>query len=163
MSKLLGGVISELVLILLNLDFEIDQSWMKLEMFLNNIHIPTGAKCYPRSNSCCVGMCPFEFWNFFKNDLLPTLFASPTQKILACITPLRNMHPLPISPQVSHLHNHGLTMLACITPFWNLRPPPVYWSHWKKVFEEVISSSNIIKTPKSKSSRDGAKKKKEEK
>jgi hypothetical protein len=26
MSKLLGGVISELVLILLNLDFEIDQS-----------------------------------------------------------------------------------------------------------------------------------------
>jgi hypothetical protein len=40
MSKLLGGVISELVLILLNLDFEIDQSWMKIERFLNDIHIP---------------------------------------------------------------------------------------------------------------------------
>jgi hypothetical protein len=25
-------------------------------------------------------MCPIEFWNFFKNNLLPTLFASLTQK-----------------------------------------------------------------------------------
>jgi hypothetical protein len=46
MSKLLGGVIFELVLILLNLDFEIDQSWIKMEKFLNDIHIPTGAKYF---------------------------------------------------------------------------------------------------------------------
>jgi hypothetical protein len=46
MSKLLGGVISEFVLILLNLDFEIDRSWMKIEKFLNNIHIPTRAKYF---------------------------------------------------------------------------------------------------------------------
>jgi hypothetical protein len=55
MSKLLEGVMSELVLILLNLDFkidrswmkiEIDQSWMKIERFLNNIHIPTRAKYF---------------------------------------------------------------------------------------------------------------------
>jgi hypothetical protein len=44
MSKLLGGVISELVLILLNLDFEIDQGWMNLVWFLNDIYIPTRAK-----------------------------------------------------------------------------------------------------------------------
>jgi hypothetical protein len=51
MSRLLGGVISELVLILLNLDFEIDRSWINLERFLNNIYIPTRAKYYPHSNS----------------------------------------------------------------------------------------------------------------
>jgi hypothetical protein len=49
---MLGGVISELVLILLNLDFEIDQSRMNLGRFLNNIHIPTKAKYYPHINSC---------------------------------------------------------------------------------------------------------------
>jgi hypothetical protein len=43
MSSLLGGMTSELVLILLNLDFEIDQSWMNLGRFLNDIHIPTRA------------------------------------------------------------------------------------------------------------------------
>jgi hypothetical protein len=37
MSRLLGGVISDLVLILLNLDFENDQSCINLERFLNNI------------------------------------------------------------------------------------------------------------------------------
>jgi hypothetical protein len=46
MSKLLGGVISELVLIFLNLNFEIDQSWIKIERFLNDIHIPTRAKYF---------------------------------------------------------------------------------------------------------------------
>jgi hypothetical protein len=51
MSRLLGGVISDLVLILLTLDFEIDQSCMNLGRFLNNIHIPTRAKYYPHSNS----------------------------------------------------------------------------------------------------------------
>jgi hypothetical protein len=51
MSRLLGGVISELVLILLNLDFEIDQSRMNLERFLNDIHIPTRGKYYSHSNS----------------------------------------------------------------------------------------------------------------
>jgi hypothetical protein len=57
MSKLLEGVISELVLILLNLDFEIDRSCMKIERFLNNIRIPTRAKYYPYSDSCCVELC----------------------------------------------------------------------------------------------------------
>jgi hypothetical protein len=52
MSRLLRGVISELVLILLNLDFEIDQSEMNLGRFINNIHIPTRAKYYLHSNSC---------------------------------------------------------------------------------------------------------------
>jgi hypothetical protein len=52
MSRLLGGVISELVLILLNIDFEIDRSWKNLERFLNNIYIPTRAKYYSHSNSC---------------------------------------------------------------------------------------------------------------
>jgi hypothetical protein len=52
MSRLLGGVISELVLILLNLDFEIDQSRMNLERFLNNIYIPTRDKYYPHNISC---------------------------------------------------------------------------------------------------------------
>jgi hypothetical protein len=52
MSRLLGGVISELVLIPLNLDFEIDQSCMNLGRFLNDIHIPTRAKYYPHSNAC---------------------------------------------------------------------------------------------------------------
>jgi hypothetical protein len=42
----------ELVLILLNLDFEIDRSWMNFERFLKDIHIPTRAKYYPHSNSC---------------------------------------------------------------------------------------------------------------
>jgi hypothetical protein len=51
MPRLLGGVISELVLKPLNLDFEIDQSQMNLVRFLNDIHIPTRAKYYPHSNS----------------------------------------------------------------------------------------------------------------
>jgi hypothetical protein len=46
MSKLLGDVISEFVLILLNLDFEIGWSWMKIERFLNDLHIPTRAKYF---------------------------------------------------------------------------------------------------------------------
>jgi hypothetical protein len=65
MSRLLGGVISKLVLILLNLDFEIDRSCMHLGRFFNDIHIPTRAKYYPHSNSCLVGlckmMCPIQF------------------------------------------------------------------------------------------------------
>jgi hypothetical protein len=47
MSRLLGGVIAELVLILLNIDFEIDRSRINLGRFLNDIHIPTKAKYYP--------------------------------------------------------------------------------------------------------------------
>jgi hypothetical protein len=163
MSKLLGGVISELVFILLNLDFKIDQSWTNLRKLLNDIHIPTRAKYYLHSNSCrvelCYGMCPFEFWKKFKNDLLPILFASLTQKILACITPLRNMHPSLIYPQLPHLHNHGLAMLACITPFRNMRPPPVYWSHLKRSFWRSDFLLKYQQNP----SRDGAKKKKREK
>jgi hypothetical protein len=52
-------------------------------------------------------------------------------------------------------------MLASITPLQNMHPPPVYWNQSKEVFEEVIFSSNIIKTPKS--SRDGAEKKRKKK
>jgi hypothetical protein len=52
------------------------------------------------------------------------LLASP--KILACITPLWNMRPPLVYPQLPHLHNHSLAMLVCITPFWNMGPPPVY-------------------------------------
>jgi hypothetical protein len=82
MSRLLGGVISELVLILLNLYFEIEWSWMNLGRFLNDIHIPTIAKYYPQRNSCL-------YWAFVKgcvhlsskNDLLTRkktyLLASP--------------------------------------------------------------------------------------
>jgi hypothetical protein len=51
MSKVLEGVISELVLILLNLDFESDRSWIKIERFLNDIHIPTRAKKCPNKQS----------------------------------------------------------------------------------------------------------------
>jgi hypothetical protein len=57
MSKLLGGVICELVLILLNLDFEIDRSSMNLGRFLSDIHIPTRGKYYPHSDSCCLEVC----------------------------------------------------------------------------------------------------------
>jgi hypothetical protein len=52
MTRLFGGVISELVLIPLGLDFEIVWSRMNLERFLNDIHIPIRAKYYPDSNSC---------------------------------------------------------------------------------------------------------------
>jgi hypothetical protein len=81
MSRLLGGVISELVLILLNLDFKIDQSGMDLERFLNDIHIPTRAKYFSTEQLLfvlsfvkgCVHLS-------FENDLPPTLIASLTQK-----------------------------------------------------------------------------------
>jgi hypothetical protein len=53
-------------------------------------------------------------------------FASLTQKILACVTPLRIMRLPPIYPVLPHLHNHGLAMLACITPFRNMCLSPVY-------------------------------------
>jgi hypothetical protein len=46
-------------------------------------------------------------------------------KISACIPPLRNMHPPPIYPRLSHLHDHGLAILAYITPFQNMRRPPI--------------------------------------
>jgi hypothetical protein len=84
MSRLLGGVISELVLIPLNLDFEIDQSWINLGRFLNDIHIPIRAKYYPYSNSylCWALLRDVSIWvlTLFENDLPPTLIASLTQK-----------------------------------------------------------------------------------
>jgi hypothetical protein len=70
MSKLLGGEISELVLILLNHDFEIDLSWMNLERFLNNIYIPTRAKIYPHSNSC---LCWALLWDVYDSRMSPDL------------------------------------------------------------------------------------------
>ncbi len=36
------------------------------------------------------------------------------------------MHPPPIYPQLSHLHDYGLAILAWITPFRNMRPPPIF-------------------------------------
>jgi hypothetical protein len=78
---------------------------------------------------------------------------------LACITPLRNMHPPPIYPQFPHLHNRGLAMLACITPFWNMCPLPVYWSHLKRSFWRSDFLLKYHQNP----SGDGAKKKKREK
>jgi hypothetical protein len=84
MSRLLRGVISELVLILLNHEFEIDQSWMNLGRFLNNIHIPTRAKYYPHSNSClCWALLrDVSIWvlKFFQKWFATKKFASPTQK-----------------------------------------------------------------------------------
>jgi hypothetical protein len=82
MSKLLGGVISELVLILLNHDFEIDQSWMNLERFLNDIHISTRAKYYPHNNffllSFVKGCDHLSFEFFLKIICYPHyLLASP--------------------------------------------------------------------------------------
>jgi hypothetical protein len=77
------------------------------------------------------GCVQLSFQKKITNDLLPTLLASLTQKkILTCITPLRNMRPPLIYPQLPHLHNHGLAMLACITPFQNMRPLPLL-SHLK--------------------------------
>jgi hypothetical protein len=61
MSMLLGGVISELVLIPLNLDFEIDWSWMNLGRFLNDKYIPTRAKYLLRDVSIWV-LIFFQKW-----------------------------------------------------------------------------------------------------
>jgi hypothetical protein len=47
-------------------------------------------------------------------------------KISACISPLRNIRPPPIYPQLRHLHDHGLAILAYITLFWNISPPPIF-------------------------------------
>jgi hypothetical protein len=83
MSRLFGGVISELVWIPVNLDFEIDPSWMNLERFLNDVHIPTRAKYYPHSNSylCWALIRDVSIWVlFFKNNLPPTLIASLIHK-----------------------------------------------------------------------------------
>jgi hypothetical protein len=66
------------------------------------------------------------------------------------------MRPPPIYPQLPHLQNLGLAMLVCITPLQNVCPSASILKPFeKKFFEEVIFSSNIIKTPKS--SRDGGK------
>jgi hypothetical protein len=87
-----------------------------------------------------------------------------------CISPLWNIRPPPIYPQLSHLHNHLLAILACITPFWNMRPPPVYpqsWpchstpfhlkrKFWRSDFSPQISSKFL------ESSRDGAQKRERE-
>jgi hypothetical protein len=70
------------------------------------------------------------------------------------------MRPLPIYPQLPHLHNHGLAMLACITPLQNMRPPPVSWSNLKRSFWRSDFLLKYYQNPKS--SRDGAKEKREE-
>jgi hypothetical protein len=94
-------------------------------------------------------MCTFEFWIFFKNDLLPKKICWPHPKILACITPLQNMSPPPIYPWLPHLHNHGLATLACITPVRGMRPPPIYWSHLQKKFLKNWFSPQISSKPQS--------------
>jgi hypothetical protein len=83
-------------------------------------------------------MCSIEFWFFLKNDLLPTLFASLTQKYW------RAYFHSGICVHHLYIHNHD-HVIPC-------------HAIWKEVFEEVIFSSNIIKTLKS--SRDGAERKK---
>jgi hypothetical protein len=58
---------------------------MKRERFLNDIYIPTKAKYFSTKQlllmlSFVKGCVQLSFDFFFKNDLLPTLFASLTQK-----------------------------------------------------------------------------------
>jgi hypothetical protein len=83
---LLGGVISELVLIMLNLDFEIDRSWINLGRFLNDIHIPTTFQYYAHRDSClCWTLLrdvSIEFWKKIQKWFATQkkLFASLTQK-----------------------------------------------------------------------------------
>jgi hypothetical protein len=57
---------------------------------------------------------------FFKNDLL----ASP--KIIGMHTSTLEYASTASISATPHLHNHGLAMLACITPSRNIRPLPVY-------------------------------------
>jgi hypothetical protein len=79
-------------------------------------------------------MCPFEFWNFFKNDLLPTLFASLTQKILACITPHQNMRPPLIYPQPPPIS------IIMVSPCW------CAWLHSGiRVHRQVLKRSDFLK------------------
>jgi hypothetical protein len=138
MSRLLGGVISELVLILLNLDFEIDRSWINFGRFLNNIHIPSTTKYYLHTNSClCWALLrDVSIWVliFFEKWFATQIFLLASPKNIGVHTSIRSMHPPPIYPQLPHLHNHGLAMLMCLTPFQNMLPPLVYWSHLKRSF-----------------------------
>jgi hypothetical protein len=57
MSKLLGGVISDLVLIFLNLDFDIDQSSMKIERFLNDYTFLPEPNIFHIPTLVCVELC----------------------------------------------------------------------------------------------------------
>jgi hypothetical protein len=80
-------------------------------------------------------MCPFEFWIFFENDLVPRkkiLLAS--QKNIGLHTSTLEYASTANISITPPSHNHGLAMFTCITPFWNLRPPPVYSSHSKRSF-----------------------------
>jgi hypothetical protein len=81
MSSLLVAVISELVLIPLNLDFEIDQSWMNLGRILNDIHIQIQILSIEQLLfvlSFIKGCVHLSFEKKIKNDLPPTLIASLT-------------------------------------------------------------------------------------
>jgi hypothetical protein len=162
MSRLLGGEISELVLILLNLDFEIDRSWTNLERFLNNIYIPTKAKYYPHSNSW---LC----WALLRDAAIDVLKIFCELKISTCI-PLRwNMRPPPIYPQLPHLHDHGLAILTCITPFCNMCPPSIFTLnqcipfHLKRSFCRSDFSPLISARPPSPQETEHEKKKEKEK
>jgi hypothetical protein len=55
------------------------------------------------------------------------------------------MRPPPIYPQVPHLHNHGLAILACITPLWNMHPILKLFEKkfLKKWFSPQISSNPL--------------------
>jgi hypothetical protein len=65
------------------------------------------------------------------------LLASP--KNISVITPLQNMHPPPIYPQLSHLHNHGLAMLVCITPLRNASTVSILKPFEKKLLKKWFS------------------------
>jgi hypothetical protein len=91
-------------------------------------------------------MCPFWVLNFFEN-YLPSrkIICYPHPRILACITPLWNMRPPLIYPQLHHFHNHGLAI-----PFHFI---------WNKILEECFSPHLSSKSPSPQ--RDGALKKRE--
>jgi hypothetical protein len=139
MSKLLGGVISELLLILLNLDFEIeDPSWMNLGSFLNDIHIPTRAKYFPHSNSClCWALLrDVSIWVliFFSKMIFYAHYLLASPKNIGVHNSTLEYASTANIYSTFTLHNHGLAMLAYQTPLQNMRTPPVYWSHLKISF-----------------------------
>jgi hypothetical protein len=119
---------------------------MKKEWFFNDIHIPTRAKYFPTKQ--------FLFVLSFVKGYVQLSFEKMTKMIFY-------PHYLLASPRNNGVHNSipQYVSTAIISTVMTMTFPVKPFE--KKVFEEVIFSSNIIKTPRS--SRDGAKKKREKK
>jgi hypothetical protein len=108
---------------------------MKVEWFINYIHIPTRAKYFPYSNSLLcwallsyLSVLSFEiFWKWFAIQIF--LLASPNN----IGVPLQNMRPPLIYPQLPHFYNHGLAI-----PFYFI---------WKEIFVECFSPRLSSKSP----------------